>query len=162
MRRFHFRLERVLRLKQQRQRLAELRLKEARLKLDAAQARVVALNEEVAQAARELNDLIRGPHSSGAFLAAAAHTSRLTRALQEAAAVVDKAEHEVREATALRRQRAIEAEALLYLREQAWEAHQDEALSSQQRRLDEIGLRQWETRRGPGPSAEPTPGGPER
>jgi flagellar protein FliJ len=162
MRRFHFRLERVLRLKQQRQRLAELRLQEARLKLEAAQAQVATLHEELARVAREWQARIRGPLASGAWLAAAAQSARLSKALQEAAARVEKAAQEVREAAALRVQRTAEAEALLHLRDHAWQAHQEEAASNEQRRLDELSLRQWESDRGQGMSADPTPGGAER
>jgi flagellar export protein FliJ len=156
MRRFHFRLERVLKLKQQRQHLAELREQQARMNLDAAQARVRTLDEELAQASEALCQQLTGPLSSGAWLAASAHTAQLGRAMQEAALQVGKAEKEVREAEATRIQRATEAEALLHLRLSAWEEHRDEAVAGKQKRLDEEGLRRWQAHRGQGPSAGPT------
>lgn len=160
MRRFHFRLERVLKLKQQRQYLAELRLQQARLTLDAALARVRALEVQLALAAEVLREQVTmGPSSSGAWLAASAHTAHLSRAIQDAAAKVEKAEQDVREATAVRVQRAVEAEALLHLRDNAWEVHRDESMAGEQRRLDEEGLRRWQANRGQGPSAAPTSGG---
>jgi flagellar export protein FliJ len=161
LRRFHFRLERVLKLKQQRQHLAELREQQARLNLDAAQARARALDEELAQAAQALCLQVTGPLSSGAWLAASAHTAHLSRAMQDAALQVGKAAKAVREAEATRIQRATETEALLHLRLSAWEEHRDEAVGSEQKRLDEEGLRRWQAHRGQGPSAGPTSEGEE-
>jgi flagellar export protein FliJ len=160
VRRFHFRLERVLRLKQQRQHLAELRLQQARLTLDAAQARVRALEVQLALAAEVVREqMTMGPTSSGAWLAANAHTAHLSRSIQDAVAKVEKAEQDMQVAAAIRVQRAVEAEALLHLRDNAWEEHREESMAGEQRRLDEEGLRRWQAHRGQGPSAEPTPGG---
>jgi hypothetical protein len=67
--RFEFRLERVLKLKKQREWLAELRQKQARAALDAARAEVAAINEQIAHSAAALEAGLAGAGRDASWLA---------------------------------------------------------------------------------------------
>ncbi len=144
MQRFQFRLERVLKLKQQREWLGELRRQKARLELEAIRARVRALNEELAAIARDLQS---GKVPAERWLAAYAHSGRLGRTLLVAEAAAAQAERRLREATAELIRLTQEVETLKHLRERALQTHKEEAAAGEQRRLDELGMRTWKARR---------------
>ena len=151
MQRFEFRLERVLKLKKQREWLAELRQMEARAALDAARAQVAVLHDQVAQSAVALQTSLAGAVRDAAWLARHQQALRLGPLLELAEAQARQADHKYQEASAARTQIAAEVEALRTLRQQEWHAHRLARLRAQQELLDEVGLRRWQTRaEGPG------------
>lgn len=144
VKRFHFRLERVLKWKQQRQRQAELLQQAAQLAWTAAQAEVQELQARFAQAARALEGQIGQAVPIGAWLAKQAYGDQIRQALESAEARFGVAAQKLREAAAQRTQIATEVEALLILRRQQGQAHKEEATRTEQQRLDEVGLRRWQ------------------
>lgn len=143
MKRFQFRLERVLKLKKQRERLAELWQHQAHLAVEAARARVANLQEELARAARALQGHVGQPTTAGAWLIGTDHALRVGKALGAAETEVRHAEQELREAAAARTRLTTEVEALLHLRQTAWEVHAEERQRAVQRQLDELSMRGW-------------------
>ncbi len=147
MRRFEFRLERVLRLKRQRTRLAELRQQMARLAVEVAEARVAALREALERDALGLAGKIGRSLPVTEWLRARQHSTRLGRALQAAEEDLRCAGEELEQAAAARARAAAETEALLYLRQRALDAHRDAAERANQAALDELSLRRWQAAR---------------
>jgi hypothetical protein len=142
VRRFEFRLERVLKVKKQREWLAELRLKQARAVLDAAEAEVAALTEQVARGADALAARLGQP-DDGSRLGRWQQSARLGDLLEAAEAKARAAAARYREAAAARTQIAAEVEALFFLRRQEWQEHRLALLRAGQEQLDEVGLRRW-------------------
>lgn len=143
MQRFEFRLERVLKLKQQRHRLAEFHQQQARARLDAALAAVAALQDEIvetsAAAARGLAEAI----GRQLWTAHQERVRLLSQTLEVAEVQSREAEQELARADARRRQIATEVEVLLNLRHQQWQGYCQEVARAQQEQLDELGLRRW-------------------
>ncbi len=148
MRRFHFRLERVLQWKQQRQRQAEIRQQQAQWVLAAAKTATEQLSARLVQAAQALEAQIGQPIPVASWLARQDHGAQIRRALETAEADVQLANQKLQEAEALRTQIATEVEALLVLRQRQWQAYQEEAVHTEQNRLDELGLRRWQKAQG--------------
>lgn len=143
MQRFEFRLERVLKLKKQRQWLAELRQKQARAALDAARAEVAALHELVARSAAALAAALPGAADDPAWLTRQQQSLRLAPLIERAEGKAREADVHYQKASAERTQIATEVEALLHLRGEEWRAHRLEVLRVQQEQLDEVGMRLW-------------------
>lgn len=143
MQRFEFRLERVLKVKQQRERLAEMRQKQARVALDAARADVAALNDQIARNAASYEARLGRPEESGALLALWQQSARFADQMSLLEARVRQAAGHYEEASAARAQIATEVEALLGLRRQKWEEHRLLAQRAQQEQLDDVGMRRW-------------------
>lgn len=143
MKRFLFRLERVLKLKQQRERLAELRQQQARQLVEAARAEVSRLTEQLRQTAGALHGKAAGPVAADTWIAHYVHSARLGQALESAEVHVQRALQRLQEAAAQRTKIAQEVEALQHLRDQQWEEHRQDMLRSEQIRLDELGMRRW-------------------
>src|SRR2546422_8526661 len=116
MKRFHFRLERVLKLKQQRERQAELRQQQARLMLENAKANVAVLTDRLIQNAAALEAQIGNLVQPDSWIAGYQYLAQIGQALELAEVKARRAGEGVREADALRARIAIEVEALLYLR----------------------------------------------
>jgi hypothetical protein len=141
--RFEFRLERVLKLKKQRQWMAELRQKQARAALDAARAEAAALHELVARSAAELAAGLAGAADDPAWLTRQQQSLRLAPLIELAEGKARKAEGEYQQASAERTRIATEVEALLHLRGEEWREHRLAVLKAQQEQLDEVGMRLW-------------------
>jgi len=141
--RFEFRLERVLKLKKQREWLAELRQKQARVALEAARAEAAILQEQIAQSAAALAAHLADPARDASWVARHQQALRLGPLLELAEAKSRQANEKYRQASAARTQVATEVEALLHLRQQEWHAHRLIVLRAQQEQLDEVGMRQW-------------------
>ncbi len=148
MRRFEFRLERVLKLKKQREWLAELRQKQARVALDAARAEVAFLNEQVARSAAVLAAGLATAAGDASWLARQQQALALGPLLELAEAKARQADGKYQETSAARTQIAAEVEALLHLRGQEWQAHRLAVLRAEQEQLDEVGMRRWRGERG--------------
>jgi flagellar FliJ protein len=147
VKRFEFRLERVLRLKRQRARLAELRQKRARLAVEASQARVAGIRQQLARAAVGLEEKMGKALPAGAWQGVQVHAALLGRDLTAAEADLLRATGELEQAAAARARAVAEEEALLYLRRHAEEAHREAGERAEQVRLDELGLLRWRAAR---------------
>ena len=147
MKRFEFRLERVLRLKAQRARLAELRQKRARLAVDAAEAQVAALTAELARDAAGLGEKVGRALPTGAWQDVQTRANLLGRQLTAAEADLRRVAGELEQAAAARARAVAEEEALLYLRRTAEEAHREAEARAEQVRLDELSLLRWRAAR---------------
>jgi flagellar export protein FliJ len=143
MKRFQFRLERVLKLKEQGERMAELRLKKARATLEQARAEVAALWNRLTQNATALAEQVGTAVSPGAWIAYYEHSAQLAQALDVAEANVQRALQALQEAAAQRTKLATEVETLNYLRHQQWQEHWSEVARLEQIRLDDLGMRRW-------------------
>jgi flagellar export protein FliJ len=147
VKRFEFRLERVLRLRHQRARLAEMRQLQARHAVDVAEARVAAIRAELARDALGVGEKVGRALPAGAWQGVQAHAARLGRDLEAAEADARRAAEELEKAAAARVRAVAEEEALLYLRRRAEEAYHDAMARAEQVRLDELGLLRWRSAR---------------
>jgi flagellar biosynthesis chaperone FliJ len=141
--RFEFRLERVLKLKKQREWLAELRQKQARAALDMARAEVAAIHDQIAQSAAVLEAGLAAAARDASWLSRHQQSLRLGRLLELAEDKARQADVKYQEASAARTQIATEVEALQHLRQQEWHTHRLSVLRAQQEQLDEVGMRLW-------------------
>jgi flagellar export protein FliJ len=147
VRRFHFRLERVLHLKRQQEALAEMQLRQAQAALAAAQAEEAALQQRLAQLAQTDEEARQGGEALGLWQTRHEQALALGEQIQAAQQKVARAAAVVHEAHLRRVEAATEVEALTLLRQQQWEEHRDEESRRLQNQLDESVLRRWQ---GPG------------
>lgn len=147
MKRFEFRLERVLKLKRQRERLVELRQQRARLMVETVEARILAIRNELTRNSLGLVSKIGQALPAGSWQGVQLHAISLDRELEKAEAELRRAMQELEQAAAALRQAVSEVEALLYLRRRAKEAHHDAVERAEQVRLDELGLQRWQAAR---------------
>jgi flagellar biosynthesis chaperone FliJ len=145
--RFEFRLERVLNLKKQWERMAELRQQQARIALDAARSVVTALQEQIAHNAATFEARLGCSEDGDSWLVRYQQSARLGDRLELAEAKAQVAESKYQEASTARTKMATEVEALLFLRRQKWHAFRLEVQRAQQEHLDEVGMRRWRAAR---------------
>ncbi|MBA2224838.1 MAG: flagellar FliJ family protein [Thermogemmata sp.] len=143
MRRFEFPLERLLQVKRQLERQAELAQRRARQAVDEAQAEVLRLREQLQRIGQQMAAQV------GCLLAAeqwgitAELSERLAQAIVAAETRLKEAEQRYQQAAHLRQQLATEVETLQTLRQQHWELWRQQVQKADQQRLDELGLRRW-------------------
>lgn len=157
MKRFHFRLERVLSLKEQRERLAEVRQQQARARLEEAHAECARIEEEMRRIAAEAAKRLRESATLGTWQVHYEQTALLSEMLTTAQQRTTEAEAQLQEANRLRIQASLEVEALRGLRAREWQSYRKEAARQQQNNLDELGLQRWLAKRATGPFASPDP-----
>jgi flagellar export protein FliJ len=143
VKRFHFSLEQVLKLKRQRERLAELKQNQAALALEKARAEVTALWDQLARAAARFETRIASAGSVAVWMSCSRHVDQVRHELGEAEARTRRAELTWQQATAARKELAIAVEALLTLRRQQWQAYRRSRDRQEQNQLDDWGLRLW-------------------
>lgn len=143
MKRFEFSLERLLNVKRQLERLAELEQQRAREAVDRARTRLDVLQEQLARVSEQLTASIGQPMASHQWATASELSERLGHSIHQAEREVQAAEEKYTAAARQRAQVATEVEALDTLRQQQWEQWRQEAQQQDQSRLDELGLRQW-------------------
>jgi flagellar export protein FliJ len=143
VKRFEFPLERVLKMKRQRERLAELEQQRARVAVDAAQEKVQQLRNQLTRVAESLSPLVGRPVAMHLWASQYEHTERLGRSIQASEQEVTVAKEKLRQAAAARAQVATEVEALATLRQKQWDEWQQAFQKADQERLDEVGLRRW-------------------
>jgi flagellar export protein FliJ len=141
--RFEFRLERVLKLKKQREWLAELHQKQARAALDVARAELAVVHEQIAHSAALLQAGLAAAGCDALWLSRHQQVLRLAPRLELAEAKLQQADVKYREASAARTQIATEVEALEHLRQEEAQTHRLAVLRAQQEQLDEVGMRLW-------------------
>jgi flagellar export protein FliJ len=157
MKRFHFRLERVLSLKEQRERLAEMRQQQARARLEEAQAECLRIEGEMARVAAVAAARLRESVSLGTWQAHFDRLAHLAEMLAAAQRTTGEAEAALQEANRQRLQASLEVEALRGLRSSQWQNHRKDAARQQQNNLDELGLQRWLAQRAERPIASPDP-----
>ena len=147
MKRFEFSLDRLLRVKRQLERLAELEqlralgaVEQARATLDGFRAQLDRVSEQFSAAIGRAM-----PPQQWAF--ASDMAERLGRSISQSEQEVATAEQKLLVAAQERAQLATETEAISNLRQQQWELWKQEAQRADQDRLDEVGLRVWQLAR---------------
>ncbi len=144
MKRFDFSLERLLKLKRQRERLAELDQQRARTAVEAAKLRVDELREQLEQISQNLHTCVGQAVAAQQWVSRYDHSTYLGRALVLAEQAVETAEQQYWQKAEERASIATEVEALQTLRKQQWDNYRQEYLQGEQTRLDEMGMRRWQ------------------
>lgn len=143
MKRFEFSLEQLLKVKRQRERLAEMDQMRARLALQEAEAKVADLRAYLARVADDLSARVGHALAPGQWAAGFDLSERIAGQIQAAELARDQATERVREAAEERARIATEVEALATLRQQQWDQWKVQARQADQERLDELSMRQW-------------------
>jgi flagellar export protein FliJ len=160
VKRFQFRLERVLAVKERRERVAEMRQRQAQARREEARAECVRIEEHMARNAADASARLRQAAALGTWQAHYEQAAALDRLLAAARRQADEAEAQLQEANRLRIQASLEVETLRALRAREWQAYRREAARQQQNTLDELGLQRWLAAREAGPFGSPaTPEG---
>ncbi len=144
MKRFEFSLERLLKLKRQQERLAELEQQRARLAVDAAKARVDELQTQLARLSHNLHAFVGQAMTPQHWVSNYDLSTQLGSAIMEAEQAVATAEQAYWEKAEARAHMATEVEALQTLRKKQWDQFRQECSQAEQIQLDEIGLRSWQ------------------
>jgi flagellar export protein FliJ len=144
VKKFQFRLERLLRFHQQRQKQAELHLGQAASERAAALAERHRIQQQIDRGC-QLNESVGGSIDPGARCNGVWHVEQLGRVLTVAQEKLKQADQRFREADRVRTEITQSVEALLHLRSQQRNEHRDEASRQQQIELDEVVMRQWST-----------------
>ena len=155
MKRFQFHLQRVLVLKEQRERLAELRQQQARARRDEAQAECLRMEQQLAQTTANAARRLREAAALGTWQAHYEQAAALGEMLAAAQRRVVEAEKLLQEANRLRIQAAREVETLRDLRAREWQDYRKQAARQRQNNLDELGLQRWLAARSAGPFGSP-------
>ena len=148
MKRFHFRLQRLLKLKRQLERQAELRQSQARASLDAVETEVTGLLDRLTESSRAIESRIGQPVPPDCWVARYQYSAQIGRALDSAETAARFAACKLDEANAARTRVAREAEALSHLRQRQWQAHERQATRTEQQYLDGLSLRRWSAAHG--------------
>ncbi|MCS6866416.1 MAG: flagellar FliJ family protein [Gemmataceae bacterium] len=146
MKRFEFSLERLLRVKQQLERLAELEQQRAVQAVEQARAAVEHIRTQLARIAESFTQAIGRTMTPQQWVCAADMAERLGHALRTAEQELTSAEQRLLTAAQERAQLATEVEAIATLRRQHWEQWRREAAKADQQQLDEVSLRLWHRR----------------
>lgn len=155
MKRFQFRLQRVLSLKEQRERIAEMRQQQARARWEEARVECAQIEEQLTRTAASAAERLRQAAALGTWQAHYERAANLSELLAQAQQRVVQAEKLLQEANRLRIQAALEVETLRDLRAKEWELYRKQAAQQQQNRLDELGLQRWLAARDAGPFRSP-------
>ncbi|MGH7168675.1 MAG: flagellar export protein FliJ [Gemmataceae bacterium] len=147
MKRFHFRMERVLSLKEQREKLAEMRQHQARARLEEAHTECTRIEGEMQRVAADAAARLRESAILGTWQAHYEQAALLGEMLTAAQRRTTEAEARLQEANRLRIQASLEVEALRGLRTREWQNYRKEAARQQQNNLDELGLQRWLAKR---------------
>lgn len=145
MKKFQFRLQRLLWYHQQRQKQAEVHLQQAVMQREAASA-------EFDNVQRQIERTCQLPEQAGRLVDIAARQNRaeflqtLGRTLTAAQEKLQKADRQLREANQVHTQITKEVEGLLHLRAQQKAEHGEEVDRQHQIVLDEVVMRQWSMR----------------
>ena len=142
MKRFDFRLAKLLKYHQQRQKQADLALHRASLDRDAAQNEVTHLHEQIENACR-LNEAVGKPIEPTRREQSLRHAEQICQTLQVAEEKFKVAERCFREAQSQRTAITQDVEMLLHLRTRELSEHQDEIARRQQIELDDVVMKRW-------------------
>ncbi len=145
MKKFEFRLQKLLWYHQQRQKQAEVQLQQAAMQREAAAAEVQRVEHQIDEACR-LRESAGSLINIGVRQSIADHLQALGRTLTAAREKLQKTEVRLREANQVCMQIEKDVEGLLHLRAQQFEEYQDGIAHQQQIALDEVVMRQWSMR----------------
>ncbi len=150
MKRFEFSLDRLLAVKRQQERLAELEQQRASQAVDAARARLDGLRAQLGRVSDQFTAAIGRPMAPSQWAAASDMSERIGQSIHQAEHAVDEAVLKLKAAAQERAQVATEVEALSTLRQQQWDQWRQETRQADQSRLDELGIRRWQAARDAG------------
>ena len=162
MKRFEFSLDRLLRVKRQLERLAELEQRRAQDAAERARAKLEALRDQLARISDRFAAAIGRAMAPQQWATAYDMTERLGTSIHASEEEVARAEQKLLAAAQERAQLATEVEAISTLRRQQWDSWRQAAQKADQDRLDEVGLRLWQSARDGTEASAPggTPPGP--
>jgi flagellar protein FliJ len=140
---FEFSLERLLKIRRQQERLAELDVMRALSAVDSAKARVEQFREKLRQHTEELTRCVGRTMAPHEWAAGCAFSIQLGHSITLAQIDVGVAEKSLAEAKAKRSEVASEAEAMQSLRDQQYAEFKQDLQKFDQERVDEAGLRRW-------------------
>jgi flagellar export protein FliJ len=153
VKRFEFSLDRLLKVKQQLERLAELEQQRAREAVDQARAQLDTLRHQLARVSDQFTAAVGRPMAPHQWASAYDLSERIGQSIRTVEQAVVDAEEKLRAAAQERAQVATEVEALTTLRQQQWGQWRQEARAADQSRLDEVGLRRWMAAQTGGPGS---------
>ena len=148
MKRFRFRLDRLLRIKQQKERLAELKQLQARGVFDAADREAKELIDRLSSSAATIESRVGQPVEAIVWHAQYQHMTQLRQGVDNAEAKAERAKAALDEANRHRKAAAAEVDALQFVRRGEFEKHRDETVRANQARIDEMYLSRWRPDRG--------------
>jgi flagellar biosynthesis chaperone FliJ len=143
VKRFDFRLERVLRLKKQLEHMAEISQQAAQVQATNAEAHVASLADQLVAMGNEMDLRVGQAEPIDAWRVRFEQGIRTGQALEAASGRARQAAQLLRDANARRARLATEVETLLGLRNQQWQAFARRLNRSEQEQLDELSLRRW-------------------
>jgi flagellar export protein FliJ len=147
LKRFEFSLDRLLRVKRQLERLAELEQRRAQDAVEHARAVLEGFQGQLARISDQFSQAIGRPMTPHQWVSASDMAERLGHSIRAAEEEVSQAEQKLVTAAQERAQLATEVEAISILRQKQWDAWRQEAQKADQDRLDEVGLRLWQNAR---------------
>ena len=147
MKRFEFSLDRLLRVKRQLERLAELEQQRAQQAVEQARATLEGFRGRLAEISDRFALSVGRAMTPQQWVSAADMSERLGNSIRAAEHEVTLAEQKLLTAAQERAQLATEVEAISTLRKRQWEQWRQEAEKADQERLDEVSLRLWQNAR---------------
>ena len=147
MRRFEFSLDRLLKLKRQLEKIAELEQVRAQEAVAKARATLQEHRDQLARVAEHITASVGRAVAPHQWAAAADVSERIGQAIKTAEQDVTAAEQQLDTAARERSQLATEVEALATLRQQQWDKWRQEAQKADQERIGELVLRRWQAER---------------
>ncbi len=154
MKRFEFSLDRLLRVKQQLEQLAEFEQSRAQGEVERSRAALQGLRDQLDRVSEQFSAAVGTAMPSRHWALASDMAERLSRSIGESEKDVAAAEEKLAAAVRERAQVATEVEAIANLRRQQWDLWRQEAQKADQERLDEVGLRIWQRARDDEAAAE--------
>ena len=143
MRAFEFRLASVLKVRERKKRLAEIRQIQARELTRQRQAELADLRQEADRLSETMAKIVREGGDAQTWPAIAAQIPSLNGRIRTAEKRVAEAETMLRQADEQLRQASIAVEALLDLKRKKRQAYDSEIEAAEQQRVEEFTLRQW-------------------
>ncbi len=143
MKRFEFRLQRLLHLKEQEKKLSELAVLKARAALDFVLAEKAQLLESLQQTAVALQGKVGQAVAIADWMVRQMHTGQITAALELTEQRIQSARQQLLSAVQAQMALARDVESLSHLRSQEWTEYRRKLAAVQQDQLDEVGLRRW-------------------
>jgi flagellar FliJ protein len=145
---FEFSLDRLLKVKRQLERIAEMEQQRAREAVDHARARLQDLRDQLTRVSDQLNASVGRAMAPFQWTSVCDLADRLGHSIRSSEQEVAETERKFQDASQERAHVATEVEALVHLRQQQWSQWRQEAQKADQDRLDELGMRQWQAARG--------------
>lgn len=154
MKQFTFRLDPLVRLKRQSQRLAELQVLEKQSRVDQARQQIADLQRQLSASAEVIQRQASARGQPCRCLAECVFASHIRDCLYEAQRELLEAEHKLREAATKHRNVSVELEVLRSLRRSQWTGHVKSVQRDRDDKLDWLVLRQWQQSTMDGPEDE--------